>query len=86
MPKIVTLNELRVTGMFVDILNQKVVVNYSFHDSTGKKWGDGDQEIYWVTLPQTPTSKDVQLPSQYLQNLTDLYNAAKAALTSKYLI
>lgn len=86
MPKTVILTQIKIAGMYVDIVNQKVIVNYSFHDANGKKWDESYQETYWATLPENPTSQDVQLPAQYLQNLVDLYNAAKTALTNKYLI
>jgi hypothetical protein len=86
MAKTIVLTELRIVGMYVDIINQKVTVNYSFHDAGGRKWDNSYQETYWVTMPANPTAQDVQLPVQYLQNLIDLYTAAKNALTSKYLI
>lgn len=86
MAKTIVLSELKVFGMFVDIINQKVVVNYSFHDTDGKQWGQSFQETYWVTLPENPIDSDQLLPAQYLQNLVDLYNAAKADLTSRYLV
>ena len=85
MAKTVVLTQIQIAGMYVDIVNQKVVVNYSFHDAEGKKWDGNFQETYWVTLPENPMSYDVLLPAQYLQNLVDLYNTAKLALTNKYL-
>jgi hypothetical protein len=71
--------------MLVDIVNQKVVVAYSLHDSGGVSWQQG-QQTYWVTMPTLPTQADSQLPTQYLQNLVNLYNASKADLEAKYLI
>lgn len=85
MAKNIALTELKVFGMFVDIINQRVTVNYSMHDADGKNWIQG-QQVYWVTLPVTPEPTDSQLPAQYLANLTGLYNAAKADLTAKYLV
>jgi hypothetical protein len=84
MAKTITLNNVKIVGMFVDIVNQKVVVTFTTHDSTGKQWGGSQTETYWVTLPATPGSSDVQLPAQYLANLVSLYNAASAAILTKY--
>ena len=84
MTKTITINSLKVAGMFVDIVSQKVVVTYTVHDNTGVQWGGSQVETYWVTLPINPDSSDVLLPPQYLANLTDLYNAAMTALKAKY--
>ena len=86
MSKTIVLTQIKISGMFVDIVNQKVLVNYSFHDATGQKWDESFQETYWVTMPAIPTSSDQQLPMQYLQNLVDLYDAAKADLEGRYLV
>jgi hypothetical protein len=86
MSKTIVLTKIEIAGMYVDIVNQKVVVNYSLQDANSKQWGLSYQETYWVTLPANPTSQDVQLPSQYLQNLVNLYSVAKSDLEGKYLI
>jgi hypothetical protein len=86
MSKTIVLTQLKIAGMYVDIVNQKVIVNYALFDTTHKQWGPSFQEVYLVTFPETPTPSDQQLPAQYLQNLVDLYNAAKADLESRYLV
>lgn len=86
MPKTIELTVLEIAGMYVDIINQKVIVNYFMTDADGKKWVHGQQETYWVTLPDPAGPTDQQLPAQYLQNLVALYTAAKADLTTRYLV
>ena len=84
MTKTITINTIKILGMFIDIVNQKVVVSFTTHDNTGKQWGDTQTETYWVTLPSNPGPSDVQLPAQYMANLTALYTAVGAALGIKY--
>jgi hypothetical protein len=80
----ITLNQIKITCYSVDIVAQKVTVNYTVHDNTGKQWGPTYTETYWVTLPDKPEPTDVKLPAAYVATLTDLYQAALTALTSKY--
>lgn len=84
--KTIQLTELKVAGMFIDILNQKVIVNYQMLDADGTVWVASRQETYWVTPPDPAGPTDQQLPAQYLQTLVDLYTAAKADLEARYLI
>ena len=85
MPHIITLTNIKIQSMLVDIEAQKVVVSYSLHDSAGVLWIQ-QQQIYWVTIPSEPMASDSQLPPQYLNNLVNLYNAAKADLEGRYLV
>ena len=86
MSKTIVLTELKIAGMFVDIVNQKVIVNYALFDAAGNQWGQSEQATYWVTLPEHQQPSDAQLPLQYLQSLAGLYNAAKTDLTARYLV
>jgi hypothetical protein len=80
----ITLNQIKILGYFVDIVNQKVTVSYTKHDTAGTQWGETQVETYWVTLPPNPGPSDVKLPGVYVATLTELYQAALSALTNKY--
>jgi hypothetical protein len=85
MARTITLTEIRLVGMFVNIGAKQMIVTYTIHDAEGVQWGPSLIETYWVDLPDPPGSADVQLPAVYLEQLTGMYNAAKAALEAKYL-
>jgi len=86
MAKEIALTGVEIVRMEVDIQNQKVTVYYNLVDDDQQPWLVHQMETYWVTLPDIPGPTDQQLPSRYLQNLVDLYNAAKADLEARYLI
>ena len=95
MAKTITLQDNpEIVSWTVDIFNQNVTVKFLLREVGGNIYFMGE-EVFWVTIP--PEEPDgaggtvpnpanwSQLPSTYVQTLTDLTTDAITAIGAKYL-
>lgn len=99
MPTIITLTDLVINQIYLDYINNKVIVLYSLIDGNGKSW-QNSEATFWATMPpQTPIYSGssiigyepypdswFELPATYLPTLVGLQTDADAALTARFLV
>lgn len=100
MTKTVTLTDLQIDQIFINVIPQTVTVRYSLVDANKKVWDTGEATFFVTMPPQVPFYDEhgnitgyqpvppnwFQLPPTYLAMLAQLVTDADAALTSIFLV
>jgi len=93
MAKIVTLSDVKITNININIEGEFVLVGYQMLDDTGQSWVQGEA-IFWRNIPEQtgpdgnplPTPDNwYQLPASYLPTLVQLRDDARTAIINKVL-
>ena len=89
MPKVITLNNIKITAWRVDVPNRRVDVYYQVMEGTGEVFEAG-VAVFWETIPPEQDDGEgnpvprpdnwYQLPAKYNQLLTDLTVDSRSAL------
>jgi hypothetical protein len=85
MTKTITLSDVEITSWSVNTFEHSVTVHYRILEQDGNQYSSGEA-VFWETIPQvtdpiqgTPDNW-YQLPTKYVQTLTDITNDARTAL------
>jgi len=90
MPKIITLDDIKLVDWRVVIDDQCAIARYYFVDDAGKLFGDMQTAIFWVSIPNPgvdPLGNPLpvpdnwyQLPTKYLTTLMSINADLRTAL------
>ncbi len=100
MPKTITLTQVKIDKVIVDVDRQRVVVLYALEDAASQSW-IRQEATFWVTMPPQVPIYDAdgvtvigyqdypdtwfQLPAMYVSALNNMVKDAKTALENRFL-
>jgi hypothetical protein len=61
MARTVTFIDLKIVSLWMDMLNERVVVRYKLVDSAGKEYEEAEA-VFWKTLPAAPNDDVTKAP------------------------